>query len=180
MIWRIDGGRPGSGRRHDGRERPCRDDREGTNLSGARQSGFTLIEMIVVLVVLGLTLGLVLGRGPMHSSALDARMAAREVAQALRLARARAIALNRPIAVSLDIAARAVRIDGAQYQALPRAVGVTATSFAGAAIAGRVLAIRFAPDGSSSGVRIALGEGGFVRQVVVDWLTGRVSVDDPG
>jgi general secretion pathway protein H len=167
MIWRIDGGRPGSGWRHDGRDGVC-------------QSGFTLIEMIVVLVVLGLALGLVMGRGPMHSSALDARMAAREVAQALRLARSRAIALNRPIAVSLDIAARAVRIDGSQYQVLPRAVGVTATTSTGEAIAGRVVAIRFAPDGSSSGARIVLGEGKFVRQVVVDWLTGRVSVDDAG
>jgi general secretion pathway protein H len=175
MIWRIDSGRLGSGWRHDGREGPCRDDREA-----GRQSGFTLIEMIVVLVVLGLTLGLVLGRGPMHSSALDARMAAREMAQTLRLARSRAIALNRPIAVSLDIAARAVRIDGSPYQALPRAVGVTATTSTGEAIAGRVVAIRFAPDGSSSGARIALGEGGFVRLIVVDWLTGRVSVDDAG
>jgi general secretion pathway protein H len=154
---------------------PGHDDR-----AGARQSGFTLIEMIVVLVVLGLTLGLVLGRGPMHSSTLDARMAAREVAQVLRLARSRAIALNRPIAVSLDIVARAVRIDGSQYQALPRAVGVAAATSTGEPIAGRVVAVRFAPDGSSSGARIALGEGGFVRLVVVDWLTGRVSVDDAG
>ena len=107
-------------------------------------------------------------------------MAAREVAQMLRLARSRAIALNRPIAVSLDIAARAVRIDGSQYQALPRAVGVAAATFTGEAIAGRVVAVRFAPDGSSSGARIVLREGGFVRLVVVDWLTGRVSVDDAG
>jgi general secretion pathway protein H len=139
-----------------------------------------LIEMIVVLVVLGLALGLVLGRGPMHSPALDARVAAREVAQVLRLARSRAIALDRPIAVSVDVAARAVRIDGSPYQALPRAVGVAATSFTGAVIAGRVVAVRFAPDGSSSGARIVLAEGKFVRLVVVDWLTGRVSVDDAG
>jgi general secretion pathway protein H len=136
--------------------------------------------MIVVLVVLGLTLGLVLGRGPMHSPALDARMAAREVAQVLRLARSRAIALDRPIAVSLDIAAHAVRIDGSPFQALPRDVGVSAASFAGQAITSRIVAIRFAPDGSSGGARIALGERGFVRLVVVDWLTGRVSVNDAG
>jgi general secretion pathway protein H len=131
-----------------------------------RQLGFTLIEMIVVLVVLGLTLGLVIGRGPMHSTSLDARTAAREVAQVLRLARSRAIALDRPVWVSLANVAHGV----------PRAVGVAATSFTGEPIAG----ISFAPDGSSSGARIALGELGSVRHVVVDWLTGRVSVDDTG
>jgi general secretion pathway protein H len=137
-------------------------------------AGFTLIEMIVVLVVLGLTLSLVMARGPMHSPALDARVAARQVAQVLRLARSRAIALDRPVAVSLDAATHAVRIDGGAFQALPRGVGVAAVSFTGQAI----VAIRFAPDGSSSGARIALGEAGSVRQVVVDWLTGRVSLDD--
>jgi general secretion pathway protein H len=172
MTWRIDGTRSGSGWHHDDRDKP--------NGFAAEEPGFTLIEMIVVLVVLGLVIGLVLGRGPMHSPALDARVAAREVAQVLRLARSRAIALDRPIAVSLDIAARAVRIEGSPYQALPRAVGVAATSLTGAAIAGRVVAVLFSPDGSSSGARIVLGEGKFVRLVVVDWLTGRVSVDDAG
>jgi general secretion pathway protein H len=148
--------------------------------SAASQSGFTLIEMIVVLVVLGLTLGLVLGRGPMHSSALDARMAARQVAQVLRLARSRAIATDRPISVLLDIVAHTVRIEGSTFQALPRGVGVSVASIAGQAIKGRIVAVRFVPDGSSGGARIALGERGFVRLVVVDWLTGRVSVNDAG
>ncbi|HEY4174844.1 MAG TPA: GspH/FimT family pseudopilin, partial [Rhodopila sp.] len=67
-----------------------------------RQSGFTLIEMVVVLVVLGLALGLVIARGPMHSATLDARTAARQLAQALRLARSRAIMSDRPVLVRVD------------------------------------------------------------------------------
>jgi hypothetical protein len=54
---------------------------------GTFRSAFTLLEMIVVLAVLDLTLGLVIGRGPMHNP----RVAAREVARALRPARSRAI-----------------------------------------------------------------------------------------
>jgi general secretion pathway protein H len=137
-------------------------------------AGFTLIEMIVVLVILGITLGLVMTRGPIHSSTLDARTAARQVAQTLRLARSKAIALDQPVSVSLDTRAHAVRIDGSPAQNLPRGVGLAAASFTGQAI----VAIRFAPDGSSSGGRIALGETGSLRLVMVDWLTGRVSVDD--
>ena len=153
MTWRTDRGYP-----------------------AAAQSGFTLIEMIVVLVVLSLTLGLAFGRGPILSPALNTGTAARQVAQTLRLARSRAIALDRPVRVSLDSVARAIRIDGTSPQALPRAIALSASSFTDEPI----VAIRFAPDGSSSGARIVLGERGFVRRVVVDWLTGRVSLDDPG
>jgi len=153
MTWRTDRGYP-----------------------AAAQSGFTLIEMIVVLVVLGLTLGLALGHGPMHSPALNTGTAARQVAQTLRLARSRAIAQDRPVRVSLDSVGHAMRIDGSPPQALPRAIALSATSFTGEPI----VAVRFAPDGSSSGAHIVLGERGSERRVVVDWLTGRVSLDDPG
>jgi general secretion pathway protein H len=139
-------------------------------------AGFTLIEMIVVLVILGITLGLVMTRGPIHSATLDARTAARQVAQTLRLARSKAIALDQPVSVTLDIGAHAMRIDGSPTQTLPRGIGLAAASFTGQAIA----AVRFAPDGSSSGARITLGEAGSLRLVIVDWLTGRVSVDDAG
>ena len=72
-------------------------------LRGTRRSaGFTLIEMTVVLVVLGLLVGIVLSRGPAHSPALDTRGAADAIAETLRGARARAIAANREIAFHLD------------------------------------------------------------------------------
>src|ERR1700686_3126054 len=147
--------------------------------AGTCQAGFTMIEMIVVLVVLGLMLGLVIGRGPMRSPALDARVAARELTQALRLARSRAITLDRPVSLLLDRMAHDVRIDGARSLALPRDVGVFAATPAGEVISDRVINIRFASDGSSSGARIALGAQGFRRVLVVDWLTGRVRIDDP-
>jgi prepilin-type N-terminal cleavage/methylation domain-containing protein len=67
-------------------------------------AGFTLIEMIVVLVVLGLALGLVMTRGPVHSRRLELDATARQVAGALRLARSRAIAEERGVAVVLELA----------------------------------------------------------------------------
>jgi general secretion pathway protein H len=173
MTWRTDTVRHGAGGAWDG-------DREAAARGRVGQAGFTLIEMIVVLVVLGLALGLVLARGPMHSPSLDARMAAREVGQALRLARSRAIAQDQSVSVWLDVVARVVRVDGSPPEVLPGGIGVAVASPAGQAMAGRLVSIRFAPDGSSSGGLIVLGRKPFVRQVVVDWLTGRVSVDDAG
>src|SRR5208282_6754454 len=59
----------------------------------SRPDGFTLIELAVVLAIMGLMLALVLAHGPMRSPTLQTRAAAAQVAQGLRSARARAIAL---------------------------------------------------------------------------------------
>ena len=62
-----------------------------------RQSGFTLLEMIIVIAVLGMALGLVVTRGPMRSQTMEMQAAVNQVAQGLRVARSRAIANNAPV-----------------------------------------------------------------------------------
>lgn len=142
------------------------------------QAGFTLIEMIVVLAVLGLMLGIVLDRGPPHSPTLDLRAAAGEMAQALRVARARAIATDRPVAFTVDPARNSFGVDGAPPRVLPPALRLSVLAAPGEAASARRAAIRFAPDGSSSGGRVAISEGARHAEIGVDWLTGRVSVAD--
>jgi general secretion pathway protein H len=129
----------------------------------ARQSGFTLLEMIIVLVILALTAGLLVGRGPLHSQRLDLDASARSVAASLRLARSRAIAQGHP--VTWFVGARGFSLDGAAPQALPRDV----TSLAAGTIG-------FAPDGSSSGGHVILQGGSRRVSILVDWLTGRVQL----
>jgi general secretion pathway protein H len=126
-----------------------------------RQDGFTLIEMIVVLAILGLVLGIVITRGPMHSARLDAEVTARELTSALRLARGRAIAENRPVAIAL--ATTSYRVDGSAAHQVPADI----------ALAGNA-AINFAPDGSSSGGTIIVNGPNSRLGIAVDWLTGRV------
>ncbi len=126
-----------------------------------RASGFTLIEMIVVLVILGLMIGLVVARGPLHSQRLDLEAAARGLAGALRVARGQALAQHRPVVVT--VAANAYRVGGAPAHAVPTDVALSGDA-----------AIRFAPDGSSSGGHIAVQAGTTRVGIAVDWLTGRV------
>lgn len=153
--------------------------REGGVIGQARrEGGFTLIEIMVVLVVLGLLVGLVVTRGPMRSAALELRAASSELAQGLRAARARAIALNRPVSLTLDVAARSFQVDGAPARLLPPRLDLSATVAGGEAARGRLAGIAFEPDGSSTGGRITLADGGRHVAVGVNWLTGRVSVDD--
>jgi general secretion pathway protein H len=129
------------------------------------QYGFTLIEMVVVLAVLGLMLGLVVSRGPAHSRRLDLDATARQVTVSLRLARARAIAENR--VVRWEAGPGGFRVDDEAPHLLPADV-----RFAGAG------SIGFAADGSSSGGQITLRGGERQVAIGVDWLTGRVRLSE--
>ena len=137
-------------------------------------AGFTLIEVLVVLAILGLVAGLVAVRGPSRSAALDLRAASGEVARAMRLARTQAIAGNAAVPVVLDPATSGYRVGDGPPRRLPAGIGLSVIAVAGAGLP----TISFAPDGSSSGGRVELAAGGRRVQVGVEWLTGRVVVAD--
>lgn len=141
-------------------------------------AGFTLIEVLVVLAVISLALGLVLGAGPWRSATLDARVAAGQVAQGLRQARAQAIAGNRRVVFALNVATGAFRVGDGAVQELPRGLDLSLTAVSEETPTSRAGGIAFLPDGSSTGGRIGLAAGRVRVSVGVDWLTGRVSVAD--
>jgi general secretion pathway protein H len=145
---------------------------------GPRQAGFTLIELIVVLAILGLALTLIVGYKPPWSSGLGMRAAAGQLASALRVARSEAIARDMPVSVIIDVAAHRYRVGQEPDRRLPSALTMELLTVAGERRTAVESAIRFNPDGSSTGGRITVGDA--VRKVAVgvDWLTGRVSVSD--
>ncbi len=135
-----------------------------------RADGFTLLEMLAVVAILGLAMSLVVLRGPMRSPALQVRAAASDVAQALRAARAQAIADGRPVDLVLDGARHQYVTNGNRPLVLHAPLDLAITAPA--------KGIRFAPDGSSSGGQIALADAGHAAVVSVDWLTGRVRTSE--
>ena len=138
-------------------------------------AGFTLIEVLVVLVILGLTVALIVSRGPVRSTGFDLRATAGDIAQQLRLARSEAIATNRATRFTLDESNRRYETDGVPGPVLPPELGFAMTTVTGGAPR-PMGAIIFSPDGSSSGGRVVLVAGANTLQIIVDWLTGRVSV----
>ncbi|MDO9712290.1 GspH/FimT family pseudopilin [Paracraurococcus lichenis] len=145
--------------------------------AGSAEAGFTLLEMIVVLAVLALVAGLFAMRGPPRSAALDLRAAAGTLVQDLRLARATAIARNASRRVLLDPADARWQAEGGAPRALPPGTAMVVRA-AATETGGRLAAIRFAPDGSSTGGWIELADGRRRMQLGIDWLSGRVSLTE--
>lgn len=129
-------------------------------------AGFTLIEMIVVLVILALVGGLVLTRAPTRGGTTDLRAATSLVAGALRVARTRAIAANRAVPVRFDPADAAVQLGADPVRRLPPGIRIAAAD----------RAILFRPDGSSSGGTVDLAGRANTARIAVSWLTGRVAI----
>jgi general secretion pathway protein H len=134
-------------------------------MSGSPEGGFTLIETIVVLVILGLALGVVAGFLPRRNTTLELTAATSRVSGALRLARSRAIAEGHPVPFAMVPGGHGFRVDNAQVNFGPSVTVVMAEP--------RIL---FAPDGSTSGGSLRIVVDGKQRMISVDWLTGRVVV----
>ena len=150
--------------------------------AGARRagdpSGFSLIELIVVLVVMGLVLVLIVGYRAPWSSGLSLRGAAAELAAELRLARSQAIAENHPVVLALDLVGHRYRIGDRPPHVLPAQLTIALLTISGERRSATVGDIRFNPDGSSTGGRIVLADGARRVAVGVDWLSGRVRIAD--
>jgi general secretion pathway protein H len=127
------------------------------------QGGFTLIELMVVIVIMGMVAGLVMIHGPWRSARIEMDASARALTGMLRLARSRAIVLGRDVVVTSD--ASWYRVDGGSPWQLPRGEAISAAK------------IVFTPDGVSAGGPIVLSSGGERIAVAVNWLTGRVQAD---
>jgi len=134
-----------------------------------RSAGFTLVELLVVMGILGMVLAAVLSARP-RTAATRVATAARAVAATLQLARAQAMAGNVETVVRIDPEGSRIGLPGSMH-ALPRGMAVAMT-IAEAERLGDSGGMRFYPDGQSSGGVIVLTLEGKASRIAVDWLTG--------
>lgn len=145
-----------------------------------KENGFSLLELVVALAVAALLLAIVIPLG-MHRRDHDTLgSSAHEIAAALRLARSRAIVGNRPATFLVDVENGFYRSPGASAsRPVPAGSHITLYTTQQEQQGGAGGAIRFYPDGSSTGGGIALSLGRERYDILVDWLTGGVSIHGP-
>ena len=142
----------------------------------SRAGGFTLLELLVVVAIAAMLMALV---PPVLSKAapgVRAKVAAREMADTLRDARAVAVIRGRPGDVRFDAGEGEYVVSGSGATALPRGLTLALPGLGHATAPSPHYTLRFNPDGSSNGLKAVLGSPGRYYSVEVSWLTGRVSL----
>ena len=146
---------------------------------GGRAAGFTLLELLVVLVIAVAIAGVALPRFAGVMETVELKRAARELASALREARSQAIAQRRDVALVLDVERRMFETNGGRRpRALPPRLDLRLVAAESEVVSEAVGAIRFFTDGSSTGGRITVSAGSRAYVIDVNWLTGRVVIHD--
>jgi general secretion pathway protein H len=134
---------------------------------------------MLVLFIAALLVGLT---PPLISSVMPGvklKGAAREIAAGLRYARDYAVLQRSDAALTLDLKERAYTVSGrGRTFHIPDGLEVLLDTVKSEMVGERTGAIRFYPDGSSTGGRVTLSRGERVYKVDVDWLTGRVRILD--
>jgi len=140
------------------------------------RSGFSLIELMVVLSIMSL---LMVSASSALSASLPAmrfRSATRILADDLRATRRAALLQRHEMALSLRPGGY-ISGDGDRPPALPAGTVIRLVDVPGGSAAAPDR-VRFFADGSSTGGRLELRLGERHSAITIDWLTGRVHLDE--
>ncbi|WP_088344867.1 MULTISPECIES: prepilin-type N-terminal cleavage/methylation domain-containing protein [Rhodomicrobium] len=141
-----------------------------------KSSGFTLLELLVVMAIIVLVLGAVPLLYRSASPGQEVKALARQTASRLRDLRALAMATQTQRVATIDTAARRIGFSDNRAPILVKTpIGLTVTAAEDAARSPTRARIRFYPNGSSSGATLAFRSGVQNHEVRINWLTGRVS-----
>ncbi len=141
--------------------------------------GFTLLELIVVMALMAILMTLV---PPMISSALPGvqlKSASRELAAGLRFARNHALTAREESTLTLNVNGRSYKVTGRDKSySIADDLKIELLTAESETKGENIGAIRFFPDGGSTGGRITLSYGERAYGIDVDWLTGKVRILD--
>lgn len=144
----------------------------------SRQSGFTLLEMLAVVVLLAIALTAVSMSVSKSLSSAKVRAVSRDLVAALRYTRGQAIVKGEQRTFDVDLEAMTYTAPGREPQKFPDGIEVRVLTAAQEATSEHKLGIRFFPDGSSTGGNIGVHSGEREWRVNVEWLTGEVALDE--
>jgi general secretion pathway protein H len=137
--------------------------------------GFTLLEMLVVVVLIAAITGLAVGVLGIGKSGRELRGAAHALATELRFTRVQAMTTGKSQTLELDLDARSWSAAHKHHGEISKDLQLQFDGVRQEQRSQRSAAIRFFPDGSSTGGRISLRARDSGIRVDVRWLTGEVT-----
>jgi general secretion pathway protein H len=149
--------------------------------------GFTLLEVMVVLVIMAFIMVIVPPFLPNVMASTHVKSAARELASSLKTARSQAINYQSETTLVVNVDRENYVLTGGpgnlnsnnqayKHLVLPDAAGLSLITAESEKLSEHEGQIRFFPDGSSTGGQIKLVFKDQEYLVKVDWLTGRVRI----
>lgn len=144
----------------------------------SRHSGFSLIEIMAVMILMALILAMVGVSFSRGISAAEVRSAGRDLMAAVRVTRGEAIIRREEQRLIFNLEENYYRIPARDNKRvdLPDGMKLGLRTARGEIDSETEAAIRFFPDGSSTGGRVFLTAGERLWVVEVAWLTGEASL----
>jgi general secretion pathway protein H len=147
-------------------------------LTAHRSQGFTLIELVAVVTLIGIALGVISMSFSKTMSSAQIRAASTDLVAALRYTRGQAIVKGKQAALDIDMQNNTYQAPGRPLMKLPKDMHMTlltADSEQTGASSGR---IRFFADGASTGGHVSIYAGQREWRINVSWLTGQVTREE--
>ncbi len=144
-----------------------------------RSKGFTLIEMIVVIVLVGIVASVVTFSFTRSLAGARIQAASNDLVAGLRYTRGQAIVKGEQKVLMLDLEKNTWLAPGKEERKLPEGMLLRLTTAQQELTSDKAGGIRFFPDGSSTGGNIAVVLGEREWKINVGWLTGEVTLDKP-
>lgn len=150
----------------------------GSESPRRRPGGFTLVELLIVFTLL-IVLSAILAPMLIPSPARTLRAAAGEIATTLRETRRQAQAGQASRRFLIDTQSNEFGVEGSNaWRQLPDDVSATLTTGQSLITSDTRGGIDFFPDGSSTGGRVSLHMEQRSLMVDIEWLTGRIRVQE--
>jgi general secretion pathway protein H len=143
-----------------------------------RARGFTLIELMAVIVLLGIVLTLVTISFSKSLQAAKVRAASRDLVAALRYTRGQAIVKGKQAVFLLNLDDNSYAAPGKGSVKLPKDMSLRMTTAEIEQTGANSGGIRFFADGSSTGGHISVLQGQREWRINVAWLTGEIELDE--
>src|SRR5262245_7176742 len=157
--------------------------RLGPGRIGGCAAGFTLLELIIGMLIVGLTLAVTYPALSRGSAAIDLRSAGRDVLNTFRYAREKAITEGIGSRVVLDREAGTVTLtdaygEGMRQLTLKSGVRIVRLAIGNKEVLDGMLVVRFLPNGSTERAEVVIASRtGVMLAIVTDPITGGARVE---